>query len=74
FKMLRIILDFHHKGLEALQKGASLKDVFGLPIREEITRMRYTSEDKLEAIDAISQTIATQMASLTLAGGESDVA
>ncbi len=74
FKMLRIILDFHHKGLEALQKGASLKDVFGLPIREEITRMRYTSEDKLEAIDAISQTITTQMASLTLAGGESDVA
>jgi V/A-type H+-transporting ATPase subunit A len=74
FKMLRIILDFHHKGLEALQKGASLKDVFGLPIREEITRMRYTSEDKLEAIDAISKTIASQMASLTLAGGESDVA
>ncbi len=44
--MLSIILDFYHQGLSALDNGASLEDILNLPVREEISRMKYIPEQE----------------------------
>jgi len=44
--ILRVILAFHKKALEFLERGGSLEDVMRLPVRERIARARVTPEDK----------------------------
>jgi len=44
--MLSIILDFYHLGLTALDNGVSLEDILSLPVREEISRMKYIPEQE----------------------------
>ena len=43
--MLKLILSYYNKGSEALEKGASLEDIFNLPVREKIGRAKYIHED-----------------------------
>ncbi len=51
YKMLKTILEFHRAAVEALKEGATIEDITGLPIREEIGRMRYIGEHELEKLD-----------------------
>jgi len=44
--MLSIILEFYHRGLEAIDDGVSLEEILNLPVREDISRMKYTSEQE----------------------------
>ncbi|MGB9681722.1 MAG: V-type ATP synthase subunit A [bacterium] len=44
--MLEVILRFYHKGLEALDRGVPLEEILSLPVREEISRMKYTPEQE----------------------------
>ncbi|MGC8970856.1 MAG: V-type ATP synthase subunit A [bacterium] len=44
--MLGIILEFYHLGLTALDNGVSLEDILGLPVREDISRMKYIPEQE----------------------------
>lgn len=44
--MLSIILDFYHQGLTALDNGILLEDILNLPVREEISRMKYIPEQE----------------------------
>lgn len=44
--MLSIILDFYHQGLSALDNGVQLEDILNLPVREEISRMKYLPEQE----------------------------
>ncbi|MBC7320050.1 V-type ATP synthase subunit A [bacterium] len=44
--MLSIILDFYHQGLSALDNSVLLEDILNLPIREEISRMKYIPEQE----------------------------
>lgn len=64
FRMLRNILTFHHVATEALKRGAQLKDVTELEVRDKITRMRYTDEKELETLDALEEEIKAQVGQL----------
>ena len=73
-KMLRNILTFHRLGMQALGRGAPLRELIGMPIREEIARMRYTEEENLLKLDVLEEKIKEELSKLTAAGGEKDVA
>ncbi|PKL03110.1 MAG: V-type ATP synthase subunit A [Synergistetes bacterium HGW-Synergistetes-2] len=74
FKMLKTILAFHHISMDALKKGASMNEVFNLPVREAIARMRYLEEKDIGKIDDIEGQIKNEVAGVTPVGGESDAA
>ena len=73
-KMLRNIMTFHRLGMLALSRGALLRDLIGMPIREEIARMRYTEENNISVMDALEDKIKDELSRLAAAGGEEDVA
>jgi V/A-type H+-transporting ATPase subunit A len=73
-KMLRNILTFHRLGMQALSRGALLRDLIAAPIREDIARMRYVEESNLATLDALETKINDELGKLTAAGGEEDVA
>lgn len=70
FKMLRNILTFHHTAKDALRRGADIKKLFELPIRENIARMRYVSEDKLDSLDQLEAEIRSQINRIIPTGGD----
>jgi V/A-type H+-transporting ATPase subunit A len=73
-KMLRNILTFHRLGMQALSRGALLRELINAPIREEIARMRYVEESNLSSLDDLEDKIKDELSKLTEAGGEEDVA
>ncbi|MBR4030639.1 MAG: V-type ATP synthase subunit A [Clostridia bacterium] len=42
--MMKLVLAFYDKSMEALQNGISLNSLFALPVREQIGRFKYTPE------------------------------
>lgn len=74
FKMLKTIIQFHHMGMEALRKGASMNDVFGLPVRDAIARMRYLEEKEISKIDDLDNVMRTEINGVVPVGGENDAA
>ena len=70
FKMLTTILKFHHLGLDALKNGASMNELFNLPVREKIARMGIVGEHELEKIDALEGEMREQIAKLLASGGD----
>ncbi len=74
FKMLRNILTFHHLAMEALKRGAALKDVTEMEIREKVVRMRYVDEKELSTLDVLEEDIKKEIGNLMPAGGEVHVA
>ncbi|MDR3255427.1 MAG: V-type ATP synthase subunit A [Synergistaceae bacterium] len=73
-KMIRNILTFHRLGMQALARGALLKDIIASPIREDIARMRYVEESKLDGLDDLEKKITEELGKFTASGGEEDVA
>ncbi|MCL4079478.1 V-type ATP synthase subunit A [Coriobacteriia bacterium Es71-Z0120] len=65
--LLRVILLFRDKALEALSRGAALDAIFSAPVRERIARAKYLSAEDLAEFDAIASEIETQ-----LVGGEEE--
>lgn len=53
FKMIEVIFYFYNKLLEALKKGASIKVILNLSVKEKIKEMRYISDAKLGEFDEI---------------------
>lgn len=74
FKMLRIIIRFHELGMDALNGGASMNEVFNLTVREKIARMRYSDEKDIDQIDLIEDEIKSEIGSTMPVGGDIDVA
>lgn len=72
FKMLRNILTFHSLGMQVLKRGGTMRSVFELPIREEISRMRYTEENELAKLDELETRIKSELGKLLAMGGEHD--
>ena len=72
FKMLRNILTFHSLGMQVLKRGGTMRSVFELPIREEISRMRYTEENDLAKLDELETRIKSELGKLLAMGGEHD--
>ena len=53
FKMIEVIFYFYNKLLDALKKGASIKVLLNLSVKEKIKEMRYISDAKLGEFDEI---------------------
>ena len=47
--MMKLVLAFYDKSMEALQNGISLNSLFALPVREQIGRFKYTPEVSVNA-------------------------
>jgi V/A-type H+/Na+-transporting ATPase subunit A len=62
--MMEIIMSTHHEMKKALQGGVPPKEVFSLPVKEEIARMRYTPEENLAEVEAIKKTARAQIGAL----------
>ena len=73
-RMMRNILTFHRLGMQALSRGATLRDLINMPIREDIARMRYVEESGLVKLDELEDRIKEELSRLSAAGGEEDVA
>ncbi len=68
-RMLRLILEFGKKGRAALDGGANLSQIIGLPVRERIGRAKYIPESELKQFDQIEAELSSQTAALMDQGG-----
>jgi V/A-type H+-transporting ATPase subunit A len=61
--IMKLVLAYYDKALEAVEKGASIKVLAGLPVREAIGRFKYTEEkDMQQQFDTISAQLDREMA------------
>jgi len=57
YLMLKSIILFYRKSLNEIEKGKSLEEILKKPVKEEIARMKYIPENKLEEFLKIHQKI-----------------
>lgn len=60
-ELLKMILLFHEKAIDAQRTGGALKDIFAAPVRERIARAKYLTEDNLGEFSQIASDIETQL-------------
>ncbi len=48
YLMMKLVLAFYEKSTEALNNGASMKELIGMAVRERIGRYKYTTVDHIE--------------------------
>ncbi len=68
--LLKTILLFHERAIEAHGSGAALKDIFVAPVRERITRAKYLGLNDIDQYESIASDIETQL----VGGGADDEA
>jgi V/A-type H+-transporting ATPase subunit A len=66
--LLKTILLFHEKAIEAHAKGAALKDIFAMPVRERVTRAKYLTGEAA-AVAAEFASIASDIETQLVGGG-----
>ena len=68
--LLRLIIGYYEKSLDALSKDASFNKLAALPVREDIGRFKYTEKDKCaERYEEITAKLNAEIRELT-EGGE----
>ncbi len=70
YRMLRIIMEFYRLAQDALGKGAPLREIEKMEVLEDIARMKYIPEDKLDEFDKIEEKLRKQIYALIPSGGE----
>lgn len=61
-RMLKLILKFNDTGRKALEAGVTIKQLFGITVREKIGRAKYVHEDQVDSVyDEIECEIDTQI-------------
>ena len=65
FEILKAILHFHAQALAAVESGVETSEIFALPVREEIARSSFLTEDEIDKVVAIRDTIENQIKALT---------
>lgn len=66
FRMLKIILTFYYKAHEAVKKGAGIRELFSMPVREKIGRMKFVPQNEMNAAyDQIEKELSAQIEALT---------
>lgn len=70
FEMMKIILERHDLGMDALSKGVDVEDLIAMPVGEKIARSKYIPEDNLSAFGELERLLKEQILSLTSEGGE----
>jgi V/A-type H+-transporting ATPase subunit A len=48
YRMLKVILLFHHLAADELQKGTALERIMGMSVRTHIVKMRYIAPEETE--------------------------
>ena len=69
YHMLRLILLFGEKGRAALDQGANLSQVLGMPVRERIGRAKYIKEEDMAQFNKIESELNDQIGALLTEGG-----
>lgn len=64
FLILKLILNFYHQGLAALENGWPLEALLNLKTKEKIAKAKYISEEALLEISKISEELQNEMAGL----------
>ena len=61
--MMVLVNEFFDRATDALKDGASLQKLISMPVREQIGRFKYVTEDKLdEEFKQVDETLSTQIA------------
>ncbi len=64
YKMISVIDYFYSQAKEYLQKGAKIKDIEVMKVRDKIARMKYIENKNINQIDEIKKDIDNEFASL----------
>lgn len=60
--MMKLVLAYYDQAMEALKNGAGVKGLIDIPVREQIGRYKYVTEDNLDAeYDKILKELASQI-------------
>jgi V/A-type H+-transporting ATPase subunit A len=70
FKMMKLIMFFHHECQRATERGANLMDLLNLPVRDQIARARYLAETNMAEFDNINAALKEQVANVITAGDD----
>ena len=63
FRMMKLVLAFYEQSKKALEGGASIQNLIKMPVREQIGRFKYVTEDKLdEEFKQVDETLSAQIA------------
>ncbi len=63
FYMMKLVYSYYEESREAIGAGASIEDIVALPVREDIGRYKYTTEDRIdEEFQRISQQLGREVA------------
>ncbi len=68
-KMLDTILSYYTESQKALDAGIYLRELLALPVREQISRMKYVDNNRLGGIDEIKPELQGQIDELISKGG-----
>lgn len=49
YLMMKLVLAFYEKSVDALNKGADMNTLIAMPVREKIGRYKYTTDDDIES-------------------------
>jgi V/A-type H+-transporting ATPase subunit A len=64
YEMLKTVLYFHRRALEAVEQDVETSEIFKLHVREEIARAKFIREEEMEKITKLRDTIDEQMGQL----------
>ena len=63
--MAQLVIDFHEKGQEALEQGATVRNINRMAVRERIGRYKYTLEENIDSeFEAIENELNAEIASV----------
>ncbi len=68
YKMLKIIYDYYRLGVEALSKDVDISEIFNLPARDKIGRVKYIAEKDIIELDKVDKEICDGLKSLINGG------
>lgn len=70
YMMMKLVNAFYDRAVDALSQGASLQKLISMPVREQIGRFKYVTEDALdEEYKKVDEELSTQIAN-TFGKGE----
>ncbi len=71
YELMDLVMQFYDKSVDALNKGANIKDIISMPVREEIGRFKYVpEEDTAATYQKIQHNLDTQLSDALNKGEE----
>ncbi len=62
YHMMKLVIEYYDKSIDALNEGADINDVVALPVRESIGRFKYIAEENVNSeYDKIISELTSQL-------------